>query len=366
MGLPTLLNRLGRSCGSQARLQLPRALSTLVQPSATKSTVETATHVGSSPPHHAAPSWYHIRQEERLSPPAEGDLEEGAVFESRHPSQKFANTLSMLRSHYPEHVWHTMSELYPRVREERPLCVDIAVGAEGRGGVELARRGFRVIGVEADAQLLARTFQFAQANNAHIELMTAKVEQSLLADGSADIVTFFHGLHLIDTPAALREAWRLLRPQGTLIAAWNDRNLSSPFIQELEDVMEHHVTSYNRYQKQRGIEEWGERLQEGGLFRLRQFAVHPNPIPIPSASSLLDVLDCMSFIRGTLRGEARKRFNNDVRGLLERRFSRRGFVLPLETKMYVLEKIHADREERDDAVGKDHAAGNQPHRTIFS
>lgn len=39
---------------------------------------------------------------------------------------------------------------------------------------------------------------------------------------------------------------------------------SSEFVVELEDVMEKHVGRYNRYQKQRGVEEWGERLQEGG------------------------------------------------------------------------------------------------------
>jgi hypothetical protein len=36
-------------------------------------------------------------------------------------------------------------------------------------------------------------------------------------------VTFLHGLHLVDTPRALDEAHRLLRPHGKLAAAWNDR-----------------------------------------------------------------------------------------------------------------------------------------------
>ena len=264
---------------------------------------------------HAAISsdpWYSVKYEERLSPPTSPAGDEDGVFVSTHPSQKFANVLSQLRSHYPQQVWQAITRLYPDRKNTHPMCVDIAVGAEGRGGVELARRGFHVIGVEADPQLLARTFQFAQAHNAHIELMTAKVEKSLLQDSTADLVTFLHGLHLVDTPAALREAWRLLKPHGRLLAAWNDRDLSSPFMRELEDIMERHITTYNRFQKQRAVDDWGERLQEGGCFRLVEYAVHPNPIHMPSTSALLDVLDCMSFVRGSLRGEARKRFNNDV------------------------------------------------------
>ena len=100
------------------------------------------------------------------------------------------------------------------------------------------------------------------------------------------------------------------------------------------------MPSYNRFQKQRSIDAWGERLQEGGLFRLVEYAVYPNPIPMASVSALLDVLDCQSFVRASLHGEERKRLNADVRGVLERRFERKAFVLPLETKMYVMEKIN--------------------------
>jgi hypothetical protein len=123
--------------------------------------------------HHDA--WYSVRDEEALpEPPHPGD--EGGddpggddpellqAFVSHHPSRRFANTLSHLRAHFPEDLWHKIAALYPGRAERRPVCVDIAVGAEGRGGVELARRGFRVVGVEANPVLLARTFEFAQAH----------------------------------------------------------------------------------------------------------------------------------------------------------------------------------------------------------
>lgn len=309
--------------------------------------------------------WYLIKQEERLAPPvAPGDeapINLGA-FSSHHPSQRFANVLSKLRATYPAGVWSGIGRMYPARRPgtAAPLAVDIAVGAEGRGGVELASRlGFRVIGVEADPTLLARTFEFAQAHDAHIELITAKVEHSLLGDACADLVTFLHGLHLVDTPAALRETWRMLKPGGRLFAAWNDRDLSSPFMRELEDVLERHVAGYTRAQKQRGVDDWGERLQEGGLFRLVEYSVHQNPVHMPSPAALMDVLDCMSFVRAALHGDARKRFNADVRALLERRCGRRAFLLPLETKMYAMEKI--EEGQRVHTRGKKNGNGRYHH-----
>ena len=351
-----------------ARVLASASEGTLILQSCRSASSHTSVNNGAG--HYNSPPWYTIKNEERI-PPAptttgDEDLKEGYIFHSTHPSQKYANVLSKLRSQYPSQVWSEIAKLYPNRRTSNPLAVDIAVGAEGRGGVELARRGFHVVGIEADAQLLARTFEFAQQHNAHIELMTAKVEHSLVHDSSADLCTVFHGLHLIDTADALREAWRMLKPGGKLIAAWNDRDLSSPFVKELEDVMEAHILNYNRYQKQRAVDIWSEKLTEGHLFRLIEYAVYPNPIHMPSPSSLLDVLDCMSFVRSNLRGAGRKMFNNDVRALLERRFDHHSFELPLETKMYVLEKVSEEERRNGHGKKKYHEHHEVNKRTIFT
>lgn len=284
-------------------------------------------------------AWWTVTPAERLVKPATThDEEQDGVFESHHPSQRFSNVLSTLRSSYPEGVWRRVEDLFPERKRTHPVAIDIAVGAEGRAGVELARRGFHVIGIEADATLLARTFRFAQAHCAPIELVTAKVERSLLADSTADLVTFMHGLHLVDTQLALEEAHRLLASGGRLVAAWNDRDLSSEFACEMEELFERYNPHYNRSLKQRDIEQWGERLTQGGLFKLQEYSVHPNPLRMRNASALLDILDCMSFVRSALRGSERKAFNADARMAVESRFGREPFDLPLETKLYVLEK----------------------------
>ena len=50
----------------------------------------------------------------------------------------------------------------------------------------------------------------------------------------------------------------------------------------------------------------------------------------------------MSFVRGAVRGDARKAFNADVRALCAAHHDKRAFELPLQTKLYVLEKASSE------------------------
>ncbi|PSC67895.1 methyltransferase [Micractinium conductrix] len=313
------------------------SLAATLRRASTSDTPPGQARASSAVPRPSRDQWWSVREEERLESPQTRHGED-AIFESHHPSQRFVNVLSQYRNTYPNELWEQIEAKFPDRRRTHPVCVDIAIGAEGRGGVELARRGFHVVGVEADPMLLARTFRFAQAHGAHIELVTAKVEKSLLQNHTADLVTFLHGLHLVDTPAALDEAHRLLKPHGQLVAAWNDRNLDDPFIANLEDLFEMYNPTYNRHMKQRDVDQWKDTLEHGGRFKLQEYSVHPNPMRMQSAVTLLDVLDCMSFVRSRLRGSERKAFNNDVRALVEARYGRQPFELQLETKVYCLEK----------------------------
>jgi len=249
--------------------------------------------------------------------------------------------------------------LFPSNGPEKVHCVDVAVGSDGSGGVELARRGFRVTGIEANPKYLRRTFAYAQEVDAPIELLTAKVEEHVLSDSSADLVTVLHGLHLLDLDKALHECWRILKPNGLLVCAWNDRDLGSDMVCAIEDIVEKHIPSYNRYQMQHSVEDWLTKLENGGLFKMVAYRVERNPMKMESVSSLLDIIDSMSFVRSNLRGEGRKKFNNDLGAMIRHMYGGSRFDLPLETKVFILRKLN-------DCHKMPHQDKRSHHKTLFS
>ena len=342
---------------------------------------------------------HHQGSPDKVPPEVYGDVETKYthVFEPRDhrgegKTSHMNKELSQFRCQYPDDVWLRIQNLFPSTRcgnheadaspsadreaedHSPPTCVDIAVGSVGRVGVELARRGFHVLGVEADKMLMKKTFEYALQRAAAIDLVPASVEHSIIRKNSVDIVTIFHGLHLLDVTQALLECWRMLKPEGYLVVAWNDRDLTSETVAEIEDVIERHIPSYNRYQKQHMLDEWSMRLEEGALFKMLAYIVEQNPMRMASPSSMLDFLDSMSFVRSNLRGEARKRFHTDILAALERRFGSNGFQLATETKMFVLrKKAHTHDEDSSPQDGNDGSqrkkGGNhhrQHHKTIFS
>lgn len=205
------------------------------------------------------------------APTASGVVLHTVFDEAGRPEE--THPLLQYRAAYPEGIWTKIHQATPP-STQRPLAVDLGIGT-GRGAIELAKRGFRVIGIESSSNLMASTHHSAAAAGVAVDLIPATLEVALLyrfavsmADAStlntppqgqllpahtADVVTVLHGLHLVPTAAALTEAHRLLRPQGLLVAAWNDRDQSSPFIQELETLMEGFNADYSRHNKQRDL-----------------------------------------------------------------------------------------------------------------
>lgn len=93
--------------------------------------------------------------------------------------------------------------------------VDIGCG-EGRFDRLLIEIGYRVIGFDASSSLIG----LAVAADPDGDYRVADATSLPLGDGSADAVLSFQGLHAIrDLAGTCREAYRLLRPEGSFCFA---------------------------------------------------------------------------------------------------------------------------------------------------
>lgn len=102
--------------------------------------------------------------------------------------------------------------LLPPARREGAVLVDIGCGA-GLLAPHVAGLGYRHIGVDLTASALA------QAASHGVEVLRGDATALPLPDQCADVVSageLFE--HVTDLPAAVREACRVLRPGGVLVA----------------------------------------------------------------------------------------------------------------------------------------------------
>ncbi|KAI7841617.1 hypothetical protein COHA_004787 [Chlorella ohadii] len=115
----------------------------------------------------------------------------------------------------------------------------------------------------------------------------------------ADVFCFAGSLHLVDTHAALQAAHRHLRHNGLLLVLFTDRSLSSPFVLELEELLEGAVP--------------------GGLFRLLDFAAFPHTLALP-ARRLMDSLTSQSALHAALGSSRRRAFHAELQRLVDAHF----------------------------------------------
>ena len=109
------------------------------------------------------------------------------------------------------------------------LLVDVACGT-GILTRALRRPGLRVVGLEPNADMRA------QAGD--LEVVDGVAEHLPFPERSVAALTCAQALHWFDRPAFYREALRLLQPDGFLAVVDNNRDVSNPFMDAYESVLE--------------------------------------------------------------------------------------------------------------------------------
>ncbi len=103
----------------------------------------------------------------------------------------------------------------------------------------LAARGYRVVGVEPNADMLAR----ARDAGGGPTYVTGEATRTGLADASVDLVTAAQAFHWFELEPTLVEIRRIAAPGAWACAFWNVR-VSGPFNDELERIVLAHSSEY--------------------------------------------------------------------------------------------------------------------------
>jgi SAM-dependent methyltransferase len=136
------------------------------------------------------------------------------------------------RPSYPQAVLDVVLAAGADVHGRGATVVDVAAGT-GKLTRQLAATDVTVIGVEPVAAMRSVLGGFAPA-------VAGTAECLPLRGACAHAVTVAQAFHWFDVPRALAEIHRVLRPDGTLLMVWNERDVRVPWVMAMSEVVHAH------------------------------------------------------------------------------------------------------------------------------
>ena len=137
----------------------------------------------------------------------------------------------------------------------KPLDVVADIGSgTGLLTAMLLRHGNRVYGVEPNREM-REAAERELAGLAGFTSVDGRAEATGLPDGSVDVVAAAQAFHWFDTQRCRAEFRRILRPGGSLVLVWNDRDTrSTPLMGAYESLLRTFGTDYHAVRR-RGADE---------------------------------------------------------------------------------------------------------------
>lgn len=171
---------------------------------------------------HATPAFIHLASQGASElPGAEADHTNlRRILDLRHnQAQLYFNHIAgrFDRSYGPGRSWQAFGQLLLRLLPANDIA-DLGSG-EGLLSELLARRARSVIAVDNSSKMVRFGARKAKANGlANLEFRLGDLQDPPLHDASVDVVILSQALHHAEQPAAaLRSAFRILRPSGQLL-----------------------------------------------------------------------------------------------------------------------------------------------------
>jgi len=285
----------------------------------------------------------------------------------------YTNEYDLHRPFYPNKMWDALEKyckqsIFRTHADQRrhshqttyqvdgPKCqfnhaLDIATGT-GRGAIELAKRKqYRTVtAVDLDHGMLQQLESNAHVQGLVINTLHSPAEEiHNVPDGSIDLIVVLQAFHWFNREEALIEMRRVLNPEtGTLLIAWNDRDLNIPWIQRLESILEECNPKYNRDLKQtEAITRNGTIFQpyfasamaaeNDGSDSTIQCEIYDNATPGMTTAGLIALMQTMSYVKNALNEKEMEQFENRVTEMCNECHGENAtFEMPWLTKAFVL------------------------------
>jgi len=141
------------------------------------------------------------------------------------------------------------SEMIALLRTEcrlRPGHVIADIGS-GTGFLSelFLKNGNRVYGVEPNEAMRQAGEEYLAAYDGFSSI-EGSAESTTLDDASVDFVTAGQAFHWFQQDAARTEFRRILKADGWIVVAWNDRQMDTPFASAYEDLLVTYVIDYKK------------------------------------------------------------------------------------------------------------------------
>lgn len=144
------------------------------------------------------------------------------------------------RPTYPAQAVDILLEAAPAAADGWVADVGAGTGAFSQ---VLLDAGISVVPIEPNPAM--RAAAAARLARWGVTVLGARAEHLCLADGSVDAITIAQALHWFDLGRAGHQMRRVLRPNGVVMAIWNERQRSgSAFATDYEQLLRREVPAY--------------------------------------------------------------------------------------------------------------------------
>lgn len=163
----------------------------------------------------------------------------------RAPVERFSDRVENYRRYRPGYPPQVLDCL----RQKCGLTPQSVVADVGSGTGLLTelflRNGNPVFAVEPNASMRAAGEE-ALAEYSNFTSVAGSAEETTLPPASLDFVVAAQAFHWFDRQRSRREFERVLKPDGWVALAWNERLTSTPFLVEYEEMVSRHSREYKQ------------------------------------------------------------------------------------------------------------------------